>query len=192
MYDARTPFISRALANIGLLQVRKHNPLVSYDSVSSDANRLAKTKNFTMFYQDLAANKLPQWMFITPNMSMLFLCYPTYSDHGANRRVPLANDGHDSSVTVAGAWAASFLTPLLSNKNFNTDRTLIILTFDECENYLAANRVYAVLLGGVIPTNKIGTSNGTSFNHYSLTKTVEDNWGLGNLGQNDVSATAFY
>lgn len=57
--------------------VRKHNPLISYDSVSSVDDRLAKTKNFTMFDSDLKNNKLPQWMFITPNMT---------------------NDGHDSSI----------------------------------------------------------------------------------------------
>jgi len=50
--------------------VRKHNPLVSYDSVTSNTDRLAKIKNFTMFDKDLSSNKLPQWMFITPNMSM--------------------------------------------------------------------------------------------------------------------------
>jgi hypothetical protein len=43
---------------------------MSYDSVTSNANRLAKSKNFTMFDSDLRNNKLPQWMFITPNMSM--------------------------------------------------------------------------------------------------------------------------
>ncbi len=42
---------------------------MSYDSVTSDVNRLAKCKNFTMFNKELAANTLPQWMFITPNMS---------------------------------------------------------------------------------------------------------------------------
>jgi phospholipase C len=150
--------------------VRKHNPLMSYDSVTEDTNRLAKSKNFTLFNSDLAANTLPQWMFITPNMT---------------------NDGHDTSVTVAGNWARSFLTPLLSNENFNTDRTLIVLTFDECENYLAENRVFTVLLGGAV-AGKEGTTNSTSFNHYSLTKTVEDNWALGNLGENDVDATPFF
>lgn len=45
------------------------SPLMSYDSITSDVNRLAKCKNFTMFQKDLANNKLPQWMFITPNMS---------------------------------------------------------------------------------------------------------------------------
>ncbi|KAI0968104.1 phosphoesterase family-domain-containing protein [Xylaria arbuscula] len=151
--------------------VRKHNPLVSYDSVGTDVNRLAKTKNFTLFERDLANNALPQWMFITPNMT---------------------NDGHDSSVTVAGAWARSFLDPLLSNSNFNNDRTLIILTFDESENYLAENRVFSVLLGNAVPSSKVGTTDSTAYNHYSLTKTVEDNWALGNLGQNDVSAVSFF
>ena len=42
---------------------------MSYDSVTGDINRLAKSKNFTMFYQELEQNKLPQWMFISPNMS---------------------------------------------------------------------------------------------------------------------------
>lgn len=49
--------------------VRKHNPAVIYNSVADNADRLAKLKNFTLFYNDLNANELPQWMFITPNMS---------------------------------------------------------------------------------------------------------------------------
>lgn len=49
---------------------------MSYDSVTSDLNRLAKCKNFTMFDQDLNNNKLPQWMFITPNMSNSFFHAP--------------------------------------------------------------------------------------------------------------------
>jgi hypothetical protein len=46
------------------------SPLMSYNSVTSNTDRLAKSKNFTMFYEDLDNNKLPQWMFITPNMSI--------------------------------------------------------------------------------------------------------------------------
>ncbi|KAI1112265.1 phosphoesterase family-domain-containing protein [Nemania sp. NC0429] len=151
--------------------VRKHNPLVSYDSVGTDVNRLAKTKNFTLFDRDLAANTLPQWMFITPNMT---------------------NDGHDTSVTVAGKWARNFLEPLLSNKNFNKDRTLIVLTFDESENYLGTNKVFTALLGTAVPASKVGTTDSTRYNHYSLLKTAEQNWALGDLGANDVSAVPFF
>ena len=102
-----------------------------------------------------------------------------------------ANDGHDSSLAVAGTWSRNFLTPLLSNTNFNTDRTLIVLTFDEGLT-IGTNQVYAVLLGGAVPSAKVGTTDGTKYNHYSLLKTVETNWALGNLGENDVDATAFF
>ncbi|GAB1213111.1 hypothetical protein ATERTT37_002260 [Aspergillus terreus] len=92
---------------------------------------------------------------------------------------------------MTGTWSRNFLTPLLSNKSFNTDRTLIILTFDEGLT-IGTNQIYAVLLGGAVSSAKVGTKDNTAYNHYSLLKTVETNWGLGNLGQNDVDATAFY
>jgi len=59
-----------------------------------------------MFYEDLNNNALPQWMFITPNMT---------------------SDGHDSSITVAGTWTKNFLEPLLSNENF-MNNTLVLLS----------------------------------------------------------------
>ncbi|KAE8453302.1 hypothetical protein EG329_011369 [Mollisiaceae sp. DMI_Dod_QoI] len=146
--------------------VRKHNPLMSYDSVTSNEDRLAKSKNFTIFYKDLEAATLPQWMFITPNM---------------------INDGHDTSVTVAGAWTKSFLEPLLSNPTF-MQNTLIMLTFDETECYICRNRVFSVLLGDAVPLSLQGTTNATAFNHYSIMSTVEENWNLGNLGLKDAAA----
>ncbi|KUI63430.1 Phosphate-repressible acid phosphatase [Cytospora mali] len=151
------------------MYVRKHNPMMSYDSATSDVNRLAKAKNLTMFYEELASNTLPQWIWITPNMTSI---------------------GHDTSVTVAGEWAKNFFEPLLSNENFNIDRTLIVLTWDECENYLLENRVLAILLGSAVPDNLVGTTDSTKFSHYSLSKTAEDNWSLGSLGKNDVDANS--
>lgn len=50
-------------------ELTRDSGLMSYDSVTSNNDRLAKIKNFTMFNTDLANDKLPQWMFITPNMS---------------------------------------------------------------------------------------------------------------------------
>jgi acid phosphatase len=51
------------------MYVRKHNPAVLYDSVAQKTDRLAKTKPLTMFKQDMDKNQLPQWMFVTPNMT---------------------------------------------------------------------------------------------------------------------------
>ncbi|CAG8974107.1 hypothetical protein HYALB_00002742 [Hymenoscyphus albidus] len=150
--------------------VRKHNPLISYDSASSDVVKLSKMKNFTMFDRDLKDNKLPQWMFITPNMT---------------------NDGHDSSITVAGAWAKGFLEPLLKNKNF-LNNTLVLLTFDEAENYFARNRVFSVLLGDAVPKELHGTTDDHAYSHYSIMSTVENNWNLGTLGKRDRNAATFF
>lgn len=150
--------------------VRKHNPLVSYDSVTANVNRGAKCKNFTMFTRDLNNNQLPQWMFLTPNMT---------------------NNGHDSSISVASKWARNFLVPLLANPNFNIPRTLVHLTFDEGSTS-GTNQVYSVLLGSAVPSAKVGTTNGTAFGHYSMAKTMELNWGLGSLGLNDVDAAAYF
>lgn len=92
---------------------------------------------------------------------------------------------------MAGRWAKGFLDPLLKNKNFNTDRTLVVLTFDESENYFNSNQVYAALLGGAV-SQKNGTRNSKKLNHYSLMKTVEDNWSLGDLGKKDAGAASFF
>lgn len=49
--------------------VRKHNPAILYESVADSGSRLGKIKNLTSFYSDLKEDILPQWMFITPNMT---------------------------------------------------------------------------------------------------------------------------
>ncbi|KAF8071635.1 acid phosphatase [Lyophyllum atratum] len=151
--------------------VRKHNPLVIYESVNKNPERLANIKNFTLFQQDLAANRLPQWSFMTPNMT---------------------NDGHDTNITFTGAWARGFIEPLLKNPNFNTEKTLVILTFDENEAGADPNRVFTILLGGAVPENMIGKTDDSFYTHYSSIATVEANWNLHTLGRWDVGANVFY
>lgn len=149
--------------------VRKHNPAIIYDANSNNTNRLANIKNLTMFYHDLAANKLPQYMFITPNMT---------------------SDGHDTSVTTAGAWTSNFLTPLLSDSNFMR-RTLVLVTFDENHTYTQQNRVLALLLGDAVPAELVGTTDPSFYNHYSGISSVSANWRLPTLGRWDVGANVF-
>lgn len=79
--------------------------------------------------------------------------------------------------------------PLLNNTNFNDNRTLVLLTFDENESYSAENRIFSVLLGGAVPANKKGTTDDTYYTHYSSISTVQANWQLKNLGRNDVNKT---
>lgn len=146
--------------------VRKHNPLILFDSVSQNDTRARQIKSFVSFYDDLQAKTLPQWSFITPNMS---------------------NDAHDTNITFAGSWTRTFLEPLLSNDYF-TNNTLVIVSFDENEVYTDPNRVYTVLLGGAIDKSLNGTTDDTFYNHYTTISTVSQNWDLPSLGRWDCDA----
>jgi acid phosphatase len=102
----------------------------------------------------------------------------------------MTNDGHDTNVTFSSLWARTFLNPLLNNSYF-MDGTLVLLTFDESETYTLKNNIFAVLLGGAIPANLRGTTDGTFYNHYSTISTVSANWGLPSLGRWDCNANVF-
>ena len=149
--------------------VRKHNPLVLYNSVADNSDRLRQIKDFNDFYDDLHNEKLPQHMFIAPNMT---------------------NNGHDTNITSAGAWTYKFLSSLLENEYFTKD-TLILLTFDESGNYTVENRVFSFLMGGAIPEDIRGTKDDTFYTHYSVIASLSANWGLPSLGRWDCGANLF-
>ncbi|KAI5459125.1 phosphoesterase family-domain-containing protein [Mariannaea sp. PMI_226] len=157
--------------------VRKHNPGVLADIITRDERRLSQIKNLSMidtkrsqFHKDFKANKLPQWMFITPNMT---------------------SDGHDTSVTVAGKWCHDFLKPLLTDTRFMKN-TLVLITFDENETYALQNRVFSIVLGDVVPKHLEGSTDSSFYNHYSEIATVEANWNLPTLGRWDVGANVLH
>lgn len=153
--------------------VRKHNPAVIFDSVAHFEDRLSQIKNLSLidvaksqFHQDLKADKLPQWMFITPNMT---------------------SDAHDATITYAGNWLNLFLTPLLKDKNF-MQNTLVLITFDENSGYALKNKILSIALGDAVPQHLAGTTDDSFYNHYTELSTVEANWDLPTLGRWDVGA----
>ncbi|KAH9038743.1 hypothetical protein EDB85DRAFT_1887786 [Lactarius pseudohatsudake] len=131
------------LAPVYSFYVREHNPTIFYNSVASVPSRRALHRNFNDFAVDANASALSQWMFVTPNM---------------------VNDSHDTNIDFATQW---MLVSLLNDTNFNDNRTLILLTFDENETYSINNRVFALLLGGAVPENVRGTVNSTYYTRYS-------------------------
>jgi len=148
--------------------VRKHNPLIIFDSVASIPSRAARIRNFNDFAADVNASAIPQWAFITPN---------------------LVDDAHDTSIDYAAQWIQFWLLPLLNNTDFNDNRTVIMVTFDENETMTVNNQVLTLLLGGGIPKKLRGTTDSTYYTHYSILSTVQNNWGLGSLGRGDTNAT---
>ncbi|KAI2625472.1 phosphoesterase family-domain-containing protein [Xylaria nigripes] len=149
--------------------VRKHNPFVSYDSISYDGSRLLNILSFDEFQADFASGTVPQFVFMSPNM---------------------LNDGHNTTLEHATNWVREFLQPLLADGAFK-ERTLVQLTYDENEDYSKPNRIVSLLLGNAVPTSLQGSTDDTFYTHYSILSTVEHNWELPNLGRYDVGANVF-
>ncbi|KAL2167908.1 hypothetical protein VTG60DRAFT_646 [Thermothelomyces hinnuleus] len=149
--------------------VRKHNPFVSFDSITNYGERLLKIDSFDAFQRAFAAKKVPEYVFMSPNMM---------------------NDGHNTTLDYATKWSHKFLQPLLADKAFD-ERTLIALTYDESETYEEPNHIVTLLLGNAIPPALKGTEDDTFYTHYSMLSTLELNWRLHTLGRYDVGANVF-
>jgi len=145
--------------------VRKHNPFISFLNVRNHSNWCAKIVEAKQIEIDLANKTLPEYIYYTPNLD---------------------NDAHDTNITYASVWLKGFLEPKLADPYF-FNNTLIVITWDE-DDYLEENHIYTALVGGVI---KPGTKDNTRYDHYSLLRTVEVNWGLNDLGRNDKTATPY-
>ncbi|KAL1725612.1 phosphoesterase family-domain-containing protein [Schizophyllum commune] len=148
--------------------MRKHNPLGIYDSVSQNEARQGRIRNFNDFANDIVNGSLSQWIFVTPNM---------------------VNDAHDTTTDFAADFIEYWLFPLLEDERFNDDKTIIVLSFDENETWDVQNHIYTLVLGNGLPDDVVGTTDDTFYTHFSLLSTVEANWGLKNLGRNDVNET---
>ncbi|MBV9924089.1 MAG: hypothetical protein JOZ96_03545 [Acidobacteria bacterium] len=158
------------------LYFRKHNPFVSFDSVRNSPARMEKVVNARRLRADVKKGELPEFSWYTPNIQHDGHSPP--DDFQPNN--PLRG------VNFIAQWLEGFLPPLLDEPKF-AKGTLVCVTFDESVPH-ADNHVYHVLLGDMV---KPGTVESEMFNHYSLLRTVEENFGLGDLGRNDLTAEWF-
>ncbi|KAJ5757290.1 phosphoesterase-domain-containing protein [Penicillium nucicola] len=147
---------------------RRHNPLINFKSITNNKTRARQIKSFTEFEYDLSNKKLPQWAFMTPNVT---------------------NDAHDTNITFGGKWERGYMANLLKNEYF-MNNTMVLLTFDE-DGYVENNRVFSVLVGGAVPDHLKGTKDDTFYTHYSSIASVSANWGLPSLGRWDCGANLF-
>ena len=139
------------------LYARKHVPFLSFKEFRDHADWCAHVRNLKWLRPD----SLAAYTFIAPN---------------------LVHDGHDAPLSSAVTWLRGFLAPILAD-SVVMKSTLIVVTFDEASNSLRRsltrswqpNVVYTVLLGGMA---KAGTSSDDPYNHFSLLRTVETNFGL--------------
>jgi hypothetical protein len=149
--------------------VRRHVPFLSFREVQQKwcdhVIQVDSGKADNFFVQD-AKKGLVAYSFYTPNMN---------------------HDGHDTTAQVSGAWVKKFLDDSFPEKL--RKGTLVVVTFDESGGN-EDNRVYSVFLGDMVkPANQQDPSAlAKRYTHYSVLRTIEDNFGLEPLTSNDREA----
>jgi hypothetical protein len=150
--------------NVGNYAV-KHVPFLYYPDVTNHPSYCAA---HVVPYSDLATDlatptRLPNYSFVSPN---------------------LCDDMHSCSIKTGDTWMAKNVPQILNSPAFTTQRSLLIITFDEGDS---ANNIVACIFAGSAAKRKYTTA--TPYSHYSLLRTVESVWDLAPLTRNDAAAT---
>jgi hypothetical protein len=170
----------------------RHDPFVYFHSIIDFPTCDANVVNLDRLTTDLASKTAPSYSFITPD-----LCNDGHDS-------PCA-DGGPGGMTQANTFLQSLVPQITSSPSYK-DRGLLIVTFDEAEGTPpngdasaccneqpgpntpnpggpipgpGGGRIGAVMLS---PCIKPGTVSDQDYNHYSLLRSVEDNFGLPRLG----------
>jgi acid phosphatase len=168
---------------------RKHVPFLSFRSVQNKsfhnvvavdthAQDNAFVTDIGSFVADPQTHPLPEYMFYSPNLD---------------------DDGHDPTsnpqegLKKASDWLRVFLTTWLHfsdttwvPKDEPMKRTLVIVTFDESEGNNKPERIYTVFLGAMVKPQEITAA----YDHYSVLRTIEDNFGLDPIHKESGDGTA--
>ena len=162
----------------------KHDPFIFFKDVSgnppskTNAYCIAHSKPYSSFATDLAANNIASYVFITPN-----LCNDMHGATGCpNSNLIASGDG----------WLAANLPAMIDFVNANSG--VIFIVWDEPEG--GSTLIPFLAIG---PHVKPGYAGSHSYNHGSLTKTVEEIFGLptlptvaSNLDFADLFQTGFF
>jgi hypothetical protein len=171
-----------------------HNPFVQFQSITGNQAQWERIGTAYDFLRDCLDGTLPEYSWFTPN---IWSCghWLTGSYTEPPERGPVL-------VEQLAHWLRSFFGVLHfpGPQSRIPPRTLVVVTFDESDydqNYTNAqdyattydgpDQIYTVLLGDTI---KPGVQR-EGYNHYSLLRTVEQNFNLGDLGKNDAEANWF-
>ena len=148
---------------------RRHVPFLSFREVQQKlcdrVIRVDSSKSDNYFVED-AKKGLVAYSFYTPNLN---------------------HDGHDTTVQVAGDWVRKFLDHTFSEKL--RAGTLVVVTFDESGGN-EDNRIFTLFLGDMVKdaSQQDPAALNRRYTHYSVLRTIEDNFGLEPLTANDRAA----
>lgn len=170
--------------------VIKHNPFSSFAGIVRNQARWQRIVDQAQLFKDVLNDELPHYAWFTPDM---------WNDgHYLDGTTTDPNPRAPVLVDQAARWLEDFFGALRfpGPSSLLPPGTLVVVTFDEADflkswdadkkyTYDGPNQVYTVLLGDMIEPGV----EYEAYNHYNLLKTIEVNFGLGDLGKNDAAAT---
>ncbi len=139
---------------------KKHDPFAYYTRIVRNPSRCARIVPLTQLTADERTNRLPRFVWITPN---------------------LCHDMHDCDVQTGDRFLARLVPPLLSALG---PRGLLFITWDEgstddgCCRLAFGGHIVTIAAGGLARRR---TRLGSPADHYSLLQTIEDLFGLRRL-----------
>lgn len=145
-------------------EAKRRVPLLNFASVQSNPRRSARIVNAEEFLRDARAAKLPTYSFYSPS---------------------LINHRSDTALETESTWLEHFVQAF-GRTGASHQRVLLAVVWDEGGGEDArSNRVLAMLFGDVVKPGRYSRN----LTHYSLLRTIEDNFGLLPLADGDAKAT---
>ncbi|MGO8951180.1 MAG: alkaline phosphatase family protein [Ktedonobacterales bacterium] len=149
---------------------QKHDPFMYFDDIRNNPARCRQVVPLTGLENQLAAGRVPDFIWITPNM---------------------CSDMHDCSTTQGDSWLAEWVPRILASPAWKTGGVLFI-TFDEgttddgCCRYAGGGHIVTLVIS---PLGKPHYRSNIPYDHYSLLRTIADAWGMPELGHAADPAT---
>jgi hypothetical protein len=180
---AQTPPLTSS--GIVALYAAKHNPFVYFRSVQegyepgSDMTNVVDFTGPNGLYADLRAATIPTFSFIAPNQCN--------DQHGRGNAGPFCNFDPNDNGTLAGLNPAlmqrgditlkEIITAIKASPAWKQGNNAVVVVWDE-DDYSVSPTVNKVLL--IVDTNygSHGLQSATSYNHFSLLKSIESGLGL--------------
>jgi len=178
----------------------EHNGFVAFQDIYTNTARCSKialanpsgcgTVTDCTLVNDLNSVSAPNFMWLTPNdcdnMHASSVCTTGNGYNGCT------SGGSSTCVKGGDNYLKSLVPNILSSYAFQNQRSALFIVFDEGTGFCPLNGssescLYAVWAG---PVAKTSFSSSHLYNHYSLTKTIEDNWNLATLTTADGGATS--
>ena len=172
------------------LYERKHNPFVSFTDVQNNPERMAKLVDFSQFSADLASNQVPDYSWISPDQ-----CNDMHGRGGGGSSDPCDFSNVPLLIQAGDTFLANTVGEIMSSEAWGPN-SVIFITWDESDftgsptdfgfgdtrGCCTANPGGGHVLTLVIRGNQHEPdASFTPYNHYSMLRTIEDNWNLGCL-----------